>query len=165
MGGPSAAIVIHELIVLGAERLLRVGTCGALADGLELGELVIARDCLAADGTSRALGADELVAPSPALLAALTHAGDGLARPARVVSTDLFYDAPGREREWIEAGAAVVEMEIATLLALAARHDVQAAAVLLVTDLIIPARARIEPDELLLGEQRLGRLADAALSA
>src|SRR5215210_7405483 len=42
MGGPSAAIVAEELIALGARRLLRVGTCGALADGLGLGELVLA---------------------------------------------------------------------------------------------------------------------------
>ena len=37
MGGPSAAIVTEELIQLGARRLLRVGTCGALVDGLALG--------------------------------------------------------------------------------------------------------------------------------
>ena len=37
MGGPSAAIVLHELIELGARRAIRVGTCGALAPGLELG--------------------------------------------------------------------------------------------------------------------------------
>ena len=30
MGGPSAAIVISELVQLGASTLLRVGTCGAL---------------------------------------------------------------------------------------------------------------------------------------
>ena len=42
MGGPSAAIVVEELIDLGARRLVRIGTCGALADGLELGELVCA---------------------------------------------------------------------------------------------------------------------------
>ena len=30
MGGPSAAIVAEELIALGARRLVRVGTCGAL---------------------------------------------------------------------------------------------------------------------------------------
>ena len=32
LGGPSAAIVTEELIGLGARRLVRVGTCGALAD-------------------------------------------------------------------------------------------------------------------------------------
>ena len=58
MGGPSAAIVIEELIDLGARRLVRIGTCGALVDGLELGELVGGREVLAADGASAALGAD-----------------------------------------------------------------------------------------------------------
>ncbi len=30
MGGPSAAIVLHELIALGVTRAIRVGTCGTL---------------------------------------------------------------------------------------------------------------------------------------
>src|SRR5580704_13687040 len=42
MGGPSAAIVVSELIDLGARRLIRVGTCGAVAPSLTLGDLVIA---------------------------------------------------------------------------------------------------------------------------
>ena len=37
MGGPSAAIVVEELVMLGARRLLRVGTCGALDPSLALG--------------------------------------------------------------------------------------------------------------------------------
>ena len=58
MGGPSAAIVLSELIALGVARAIRVGTCGALVADLALGELVIAREAICADGTSRALGAD-----------------------------------------------------------------------------------------------------------
>jgi uridine phosphorylase len=58
MGGPSAAIVLSELIALGARRLIRVGTCGALASGLALGDLVVAREAICADGTSRALLTD-----------------------------------------------------------------------------------------------------------
>ena len=42
MGTPSTAIVVEELVQLGVRRLLRVGTCGALSPGLELGELVLA---------------------------------------------------------------------------------------------------------------------------
>jgi DeoD family purine-nucleoside phosphorylase len=164
MGGPSAAIVISELIALGAERLLRVGTCGALDPALALGELLIASDCLCADGTSRAIAGGETVAPGPELVRALAHAGDGLARAARVVSTDLFYDDSRREHDWLAAGAVAVEMETATLFALAVKLGVQAASLLLVTDLVLPDRARIEPDELLLGEQRLGDLAAAALA-
>src|SRR5215210_6973034 len=91
MGGPSAAIVSEELIALGARRLVRIGTCGALAGGLELGALVVAEGVLAADGTSRALGARDTVRPDPGLHAALMASADG-ARAGLVVSSDLFYD-------------------------------------------------------------------------
>jgi DeoD family purine-nucleoside phosphorylase len=161
MGGPSAAIVISELIELGARRLLRVGTCGALAPDLELGDLVIATEAIAADGTSRALGAGERVPASPPLFDALADAG-GRAGP--VVSTDVFYDDRGLEREWAEAGAVAVEMEAATLFTLAAAREVQAAALFVVSDLVLPARRRISSDELRDAEIRMGRAALGALS-
>src|ERR1700736_2578036 len=40
MGGPSAAIVIAELVDMGARRLVRVGTCGALDRSLALADLL-----------------------------------------------------------------------------------------------------------------------------
>jgi uridine phosphorylase len=71
MGGPSAAIVLHELISLGVRRAIRVGTCGALDPSLRLGDLVLAREAMAADGTSQALGAGKRVAANPVLADAL----------------------------------------------------------------------------------------------
>ncbi|HEV3053251.1 MAG TPA: hypothetical protein VGX45_01255, partial [Solirubrobacteraceae bacterium] len=64
MGGPSAAIVVAELIELGARRFIRVGTCGAVAPSLALGDLLIATHAFAEDGTSRALGAGDSIASS-----------------------------------------------------------------------------------------------------
>ena len=37
MGSPSAGIIFEELIMLGAKRLVRVGTCGGLQVGYEYG--------------------------------------------------------------------------------------------------------------------------------
>src|SRR5947209_16954535 len=71
MGGPSAAIVVSELVELGAVRLVRVGTCGSLVQSLRLGSLVTVSGALPRDGTSAALGASGCVAPDPALHAAL----------------------------------------------------------------------------------------------
>jgi uridine phosphorylase len=71
MGGPSAAIVFSELIALGVRRAIRVGTCGALAPGLALGALVVAREAITADGTSQALGARERIAADGPLTEAL----------------------------------------------------------------------------------------------
>ena len=164
MGGPSAAIVVSELGDLGARRLLRVGTCGALDSSLALGELLIVSDALVADGTSRALGAGDRIAASPELLASLTAAADGDVRTALIASTDLFYDNTGAERGWLAAGAMAVEMETAALYALARQRGLQAAALLIVSDLLLPTRRRIATEALRSAEHRMGELASRALA-
>lgn len=164
MGGPSAAIVIEELINLGARTLVRIGTCGALTPSFRLGQLVTAGSVLAADGVSAAFGAGATLSPDPRLTRALV---DGGAPAVTVVSTDLFYDP--REAihgQWRASGAEVIEMEAATLLAVAARRGVAAAAVLAISDLLADgARHRIEPEALEAAGVAVGRAGYAALSA
>jgi uridine phosphorylase len=166
MGGPSAAIVISELVDLGARRMVRVGTCGALGAGLGLGDLVIATEAIAADGASRALGAAERVAAPAGLLGSLSAAADGqtTVHAGPVVSTDLFYDERGLERLWSEAGALAVEMEAATLFTLAGARGFDAAALLVVSDVVLPTRRRIGEDELRTAERRMGEAALRALA-
>jgi len=154
IGGPSAAVVIEELISLGARTLIRIGTCGALEPELELGALVAVTEAIASDGASQALGARGRVAPDPAVTRALCKCG---LRGVLAVSTDLFYDDGSGPRE---SGAQVVEMEAATLFALAARRNAAAGCLLAVTDLL--AGERVGEDEL----ERLGvRLGETALEA
>jgi uridine phosphorylase len=150
MGGPSAAIVIEELIALGARTFIRIGTCGALTDAHAIGEIVVPEAALALDGASRALGADGRVLPDADL------AADG----ARVVaaSVDLFYGDP-------DTGEAdVVEMECATLFQLGRLRGVRTAAVLGVTDALAGGRTRIEPEQLEALGIELGEAAWAALT-
>jgi DeoD family purine-nucleoside phosphorylase len=166
MGGPSAAIVVQELIMLGVRSFIRIGTCGGLDPELEIGQLVTAERALPDDGASAALGATDWVAPDGALTDALVAAGGGPRVGA--VSTDLFYDRR-RDRSglWRERGAAVVEMEAAALFQLALLHDLAAACVLGVTDVLgaDDARTRIGQDEL--GELgvKLGEVGAAALAS
>jgi uridine phosphorylase len=162
MGGPSAAIVLHELIELGARRAVRVGTCGALAPTLALGELVVARESICADGASRALGAGERASADAALTEALTRAAPGIAT-GTVVSVDLFYEDPARARR---DDAIAVEMEAATLFALGAAASVPVACVLCVSDTFDRdgARARIDAGALRTSVERMGALALTALA-
>ena len=181
MGGPSAAIVLHELIALGARRAIRVGTCGALAEtgmlaegechpasvgDLALGDLVVAGEALAADGTSRTLGAGERIAADRGLTGALESAAAEQGRT--IVSTDLFYE-PTREREraWRTAGAVAVEMEAAALFAVGARAGVPVGCVLTVSNLLGEDPADrgepIDDDALLAAAEAMGRLALSAL--
>ena len=119
---------------------------------------------LAEDGTSRALGATGPLRPDPALLEALRTPPDGAAA-GLVVSSDLFYDPdPGARGRGRRAGALAVEMEAATLLAVAARRDVAAAIVLAVSDTVADG-TRIGQEALERAEAELGRAGLAALSA
>jgi uridine phosphorylase len=167
MGGPSAAIILTELIALGARRAIRIGTCGALAPDLTLGEVVIARESICLDGTSRALvtGRDRLLA-DPGLTEALIGAAPK-ARIGPIVSVDLFYDphppagAPG---------AIAVEMEAATLFAVGAAASIPVGCALVVSDTFIrnephpPTRTRIGDDLLLQAAETMGAAAVTALS-
>jgi uridine phosphorylase len=165
MGGPSAAIVVQELIMLGSRSFVRIGTCGALDPALEIGQVVTAERALSDDGASAALGAEGWVAPDAALTKALGEAGGG--SPVGVVSTDLFYDRrPDVPAGWRERGAAVVEMEAAALFQLARLHELAAACVLGVTDVLGAGddRSRIDQDALLALGIELGRIGAAALA-
>ena len=51
MGCPSAGIVFEELVMLGVKRLVRVGTCGGLRDGMTMGDTVIGLSATAEDTT------------------------------------------------------------------------------------------------------------------
>jgi DeoD family purine-nucleoside phosphorylase len=164
MGGPSAAIVVEELIALGARTFIRIGTCGALDPALQLGELVTAERSLAEDGTSAALGAESEAAPDPGLTEALVAAGGG--RAVTAVSTDLFYDVrEGLADEWRRRGAAVVEMESAALFQLAAVRGVSAGCLLGVSDTLGGERRRIDSEGLAQLGVRLGEVASSAAAA
>ena len=100
MGGPSAAIVCEELIALGARRLLRIGTCGALRDDLELGRAAGgARGAAGRRAERRARRRRARGGATPAHGAP----GGGRRPPVTVVSTDLFYDDRARARGGLAA--------------------------------------------------------------
>jgi uridine phosphorylase len=165
MGGPSAAIVLTELIALGARRAVRVGTCGALHPDLALGDLVIARESICLDGASRALGAGERALADPMLTDALRSAAPSDAHRGAIVSVDLFYD--DSRLPDAASDALAIEMEAATLFAVGARADISVGCVLAVSDTFdaAGARTRIDDHILLASAEAMGAAAVTALGA
>ncbi|MDO5100990.1 MAG: nucleoside phosphorylase [Eubacteriales bacterium] len=53
MGCPSAAIAAEELIHIGAEVLIRIGSCGAITDKAQIGDLMITTAAMKNEGTSK----------------------------------------------------------------------------------------------------------------
>ena len=147
IGSPSAAIAVEELARVGAETFVRVGSCGAIQPGIDVGELVITTGAVRLEGTS-----DEYVQPAyPAVashevVGALVAAAERLGHDYHLgltASTDAFYAgqgrpgvdgfrAPGAEERLEalqEAGVANVEMEASAILTLAAIYGRRAGAI------------------------------------
>jgi len=169
MGCPSAAIVIEELVMLGAQRLIRIGSCGGLRPEVSFGDIVIALSAVPADGTALTYTGGEVHAPTAdfGLTHAAIHAAKDLGiRPhvGSVVSCDVFY-APdwGRNKRWASRGILAAEMEAAVLFTLGAIRGVQTACILTVSDLIGGDEpVRIADDALARGVEQMTNLALAA---
>src|SRR5262245_23294921 len=95
IGAPSTAILVEELVKVGARILLRVGNSGGLAPDLALGDLVVTTGAVRDDGTSRSYVAPEFPAVADhalvgALLAAARARG-ARCRAGITWSLDAFY--------------------------------------------------------------------------
>lgn len=173
MGCPTAAIVMEELITLGVQRFLRVGTCGGLQLDLHIGDLILALSAVPADGTARHYVDDEPYAPTASwdLIHSAVHAAKELGHALRVgsiVSSDTFYDPDtGRHERWSSRGLLAVEMEGAVIFTIAALRGVQAGCLLTVSDYAVHggAVARISDEELQAAVDRMTLLALHTISA
>ena len=102
IGGPSAAIALEELVHVGADTFIRVGTCGGMQMDVLAGELVIATGAVRMEGTSREYAPIEYpavtdLAVTNALIAAAKETGV-TAHAGVVQSKDSFYGQHEPER-------------------------------------------------------------------
>ncbi len=167
MGMPSASIYAHELVnEYGVKTLIRVGSCGALAESLKLHD-VIAASGASTDSAMNRMRFDGLIDYAPVadftLLRTAVDIADRRAAPMRVgpvFAADAFYtDRPDLYDRLAEYGVLAVEMETAALYTIAARFGVRALTILTVSDHIrtgehMPAEER---------ERSFHRMAEIAL--
>lgn len=124
MGCPSLAIVVEELVRLGATTLIRIGTAGAVAKDVRPGDLVVASASVANEGTSRhylngdvySAVADYEVTRALADQAAASQLPDHV---GLIQTDDGFYAASQGDVPEMEArGVLAVEMEASALFLL-----------------------------------------------
>ena len=177
MGTPSMAIVVEELLRLGARRLIRIGTCGGIGRGIRTGDLVVATAAAPVDGTTRTYLRGEAYAPAADFELTRSLVDGARARgvqPAigQVASVDVFYNTDqDYASRWRARGVLAFEMEAAALFFLASRAaaagaDVRAACILTVSDVL---SEEVTPEETYLPlselEAATERMVEVALEA
>lgn len=148
VGAPGAAIAFEELISAGAQRLIRVGTCGGMQPAIGSGALVIAGAAVQNTGYAReVLPPGYPAAADPRLTLALQASAQALGHKAHagiVLTRDAFYSGPGGAatpdyRQMSAARVLAVEMECAVLFAVALLRGVSSGAILAVDGNVLQA--------------------------
>ncbi len=144
MGIPSVSIYATELIAeYGVRRLVRVGSCGAIAEDVKLRDIILAVGaCTDSQVNRRRYGGNDFAAVADfGLLRAAAQAGEaaGISIRAGLVHTaDLFYEPAAKPFEIMaKMGVLAAEMEAAGLYGLAAERGARALAILTVSDHLI----------------------------
>lgn len=147
MGQPSLSIYVNELFQFyGVQKAIRVGTCGAIHQSINLRDTILAVSaCTDSALMSQRFGGLHF-APTASfelLLAAWNAAREaGISTlQGSVASSDLFYDENENWRLWAKYGVLGIEMEAAELYTLAAKFNRKALAILTVSDHIATGEA------------------------
>ena len=168
MGQPSASIYVNELISeYDVQQLVRVGSCGALTEGLKVRDVVIAQ-AAATDSSMNTLRFQGYHYPATADFALLRAAVEAAEETltdhavATVFSSDSFYHSrPELTQKVVEYGVAAVEMEAAEIYTLATLHRRQTLAICTVSDHIVTGEETTAQER----EQTFGDMVAIALEA
>ena len=148
MGGPSTAICVEELAMIGITHLIRVGTSGGMQLDVNAGDLVVAQAAIRQEGTSKEYLPIEFPAVADIdIINALIDAANELKLTCHtgvVQCKDSFYGQHSPERmpvsyellnkwgAWIKGGALCSEMETSALYTVSSTLRLHAGAILLV---------------------------------
>ena len=155
IGSPSTAIAVEELEAVGVETLIRVGTTGALQEGIEIGDMVVANGAAKDEGTTGRYESDTVPAvPDYDVLSSLVDAAEANDEDVHVgpIATDDAFYAETDEyiNDWEAAGLLAVEMEAAALFSLCRRKGLRSGAICTVDGNLVEGtqKGETEDDEL-----------------
>ena len=171
MGIPSIQIYATELYnEFGVENIIRIGSCGALQDNINLGDVIVAVGASTDSGVNRMRfnNWDFSAVADYGLLRAVVEAAEAAGQTPHVgtiFTSDFFYDPVEGKFELLEKyGVLAVEMEAAGLYGLAAELGKKALAVCTVSDQIKRNEAMSTEDRQTSFNDMITMVLDAAIA-
>lgn len=144
MGVPSISIYATELMKdYGVQKLIRVGTCGAIQEDVKVRDVIIAQTSSTDSAMNRVIfGGNIDFAPTAdfdLLLKAYNAAQEAnlSVRVGNIFTADMFYSDEAQNEKLAKYGVLAVEMETAALYTIAAKYGRKALTVLTVSDHIL----------------------------
>jgi purine-nucleoside phosphorylase len=141
MGAPSMSIYANELITsYNVNNIIRIGTCGSMQADINMRDVILAMSASTDSAINKLSFRGMDFAPTASfklLMKAYEAAKEkGIdVKAGNIFSSDVFYnDDPEAWKLWAKFGVLAVEMETSALYTLAAKHNIDALAILTVSD-------------------------------
>jgi purine-nucleoside phosphorylase len=148
-GAPRAVELAHLFGVLGTPRMVMIGTCGAIDPGLATGDVVVPATAVAREGVAHLYGVGDTVGADPTLTELgrinLEARGVRAADSLHLTWSSIFAQSGAMVEEWRGLGYGSVDMEAATLYAVARHFGFDATALLAVWDQLDADRSFLDP--------------------
>ncbi|MYB44812.1 MAG: nucleoside phosphorylase [Acidimicrobiia bacterium] len=148
-GAPRAVEPAHLFGLLGTPRMVMIGTCGALHAGLSTGDVVVPSSAVAREGVARLYAASGTIDADPGLTGLgrrrLMERDIRAADSLHLSWVSIFAQSGAMVAEWRDRGYGSVDMEAATLYAVARYFGFAAAALLVVWDQLDQDRSFLDP--------------------
>lgn len=136
MGGASTGIVVEELKNIGVDTMIRIGSCGALQEHIQLGDLILVNAAVRDEGTSKAyIQSTYPAVADPYVLQAMMTAAEqkkysyhvGIAR-----SHDSFYtdNEEAIDAYWAKQKVLGADMETAALFVIGSLRGIHCGSIL-----------------------------------
>ncbi len=167
-GGPEIAFLVEMLYALGARRFVNIGIAGGLGSNMNIGDFVVCDRAIRDEGTSHHyLEPGQYAYPDPVLTARIAAGLDSAGITYRTGATwtidAVFRETVAEARHYASEGALTVEMEAATLFAVAQVRGAEAASAFVISDVLLDAEW-VPPDRRSV-EEPLRSLFNAARAA
>jgi hypothetical protein len=148
-GAARAVEPAHIFAQMGTPLLVQIGTCGGIDARLDPGTVMVPDRALGRDGVSQHYHPGETVALDPTLAtAARAHlAAQGIAttQGTHLTWPSLFAQSDALCATWATEGLATVDMETATVAAVAHHFGARAVALLTVWDALAAGKSFLDP--------------------
>ncbi len=148
-GAARAVELAHLFGVLGTPRMVMIGTCGALDPALATGDVVVPSTTVAREGVAHLYGVPDTVDSDQRLTRAarsvLETRGVRTWDVLHLTWSSIFAQSGAMVEEWKQLGYGSVDMEAATLYAVARHFGFAATALLAVWDQLDNDRSFLDP--------------------
>jgi len=147
-GAARAVEPVHAFAHMGTKRVIQIGSCGGLQEGVVTGDILLSERAKIGEGASQYYGQTDVSLATPELLNKAQQSFEQqdfkVHRGLHLTTSALFAQPPERVKAWQQEGYLGVDMETSAVFSAASFFNMECASLLFVWDELLNDRTWLD---------------------